>query len=62
LVAIDVGVCVDCLLSRVSAHTVDVEEGESRNGYAGLPSRTDKAVFLVKFAEKVLQRDAALER
>jgi hypothetical protein len=48
--------------ARVSAHTVDVEEGESRNGYIGLPSRKDKAVFLVKFAEKVLQRDTALER
>jgi hypothetical protein len=46
--------------ARVSAHTVQVEEGEARNGFVGLPSRKDKAVFLVKFAEKVLVRDASL--
>jgi len=46
--------------AKVSAHTVDVEEGEGRNGLVGLPSRKDKAVFLVKFAEKVLERDASL--
>jgi len=46
--------------ARVSAHTVQVEEGEMRNGFVGLPSRKDKAVFLVKFAEKVLVRDASL--
>ena len=48
--------------ARVSAHTVDVEEGESRNAFIGLPTRKTKAVFLVKFAEKVLERDAALDR
>lgn len=46
--------------ARVSAHTVQVEEGEMRNGFVGLPSRKDKAVFLVKFAEKVLVRDSSL--
>jgi len=46
--------------ARVSAHTVGVEEGEGRTGFAGLPTRKDKAVFLVKFAEKVLERDASL--
>lgn len=48
--------------ARVTAHTVDVEEGETRNGFVGLPNRKDKAVFLVKFAPNVLERDAALER
>ena len=43
-------------------YVVDVEEGEIRSGFVGLPNRKDKAVFLVKFAPKVLERDAELER
>jgi hypothetical protein len=53
--------------ARVSAHTVDVEDGngaagDGRGAVVGLPQRKDKAVFLVKFAPKVLERDAELER
>ena len=52
--------------ARVSAHTVEVEDGngagDGRGAVVGLPQRKDKAVFLVKFAPKVLERDAELER
>jgi len=63
--------------ARVTAHNVALEEGEqgtaSRSGgVAGpnyssvnstsLPPRKDKAVFLVKFAPEVLERDAAMDR
>lgn len=48
--------------ARVSAHSVDIEEGEMKNGLIGMPSRKDKAVFLIKFSEKVLERDAKLDR
>lgn len=51
--------------ARVTAHSVNVEEGEytKPSGNAtGLPPRKDKAVFLVKFSPEVLERDAALER
>ena len=62
--------------ARVSAHSLSAEDGDtdransgssgSGNGggkglVADLPRRKDKAVFLVKFSEKVLERDAALE-
>lgn len=50
--------------ARVTAHSVVVEEGENPKGssISGLPTRKDKAVFLVKFSKDVLARDAALER
>jgi hypothetical protein len=48
--------------ARVSAHTVQLEDGESRRSTNGLPIKKDKAVFLVKFSPQVLERDAALER
>ena len=49
--------------AQVSAHTVTIEEGEVVKGNAvGLPPRKDKAVFLVKFAHKILERDAALQK
>lgn len=49
--------------AQVSAHTVNVEEGETaKSNNVGLPPRKDKAVFLVKFAQKVLERDAALAK
>ena len=49
--------------ARVTAHSVQVEEGEpSGNAVPGMPPRKDKAVFLVKFSPEVLQRDAELER
>ncbi len=53
--------------ARVTAHSVNVEEGEytkpqGGNVVTGLPARKDKAVFLVKFSQEVLARDAALER
>lgn len=55
--------------ARVSAHSLSADEGDVGNSsYKGsvnvvpdLPKRKDKAVFLVKFSEKVLERDAALE-
>lgn len=46
--------------AEVSAHTVDLEEGENKNGFVGLPTRKDKAVFLVKFSDKILDRDGLL--
>jgi len=49
--------------ARVTAHSVDLEDGEySKTNAAGMPPRKDKAVFLVKFSPEVLSRDAALER
>jgi len=50
--------------ARVTAHSVQVEEGEytKQNAMPGMPSRKEKAVFLVKFSPEVLSRDAALER
>lgn len=50
--------------ARVTAHSVAVEEGDNPKGssISGLPTRKDKAVFLVKFSKDVLARDAALER
>jgi hypothetical protein len=55
--------------ARVTAHSVQLEEGEqaqqtssSMQQGGGLPPRTAKAVFLVKFAPDVLSRDAAMDR
>jgi len=59
--------------ARVTAHNVKMEEGErlmAANNTAsplssssiGLPPRKEKAVFLVKFASQVLEREAALEK
>ena len=52
--------------ARVTAHNVQVEEGENSrpptNIMPGMPRRTEKAVFLVKFSPEVLERDASLER
>ena len=53
--------------ARVTAHSLSADEGDTgasntkANGVVmDLPRRKDKAVFLVKFSEKVLERDAAL--
>jgi len=59
--------------ARVTAHSVALEEGEaapplsasssstaSGAGLANLPARKEKAVFLVKFAQSVLSRDATM--
>mmetsp|Transcript_5198 Transcript_5198/g.15139 ORF Transcript_5198/g.15139 Transcript_5198/m.15139 type:complete len:207 (-) Transcript_5198:423-1043(-) len=49
--------------ARVTAHSVALEEAErTANANSSLPPRKDKAVFLVKFAPEVLQRDAAMDR
>lgn len=49
--------------ARVTAHSVALEEGErTANSNSLLPPRKDKAVFLVKFAPEVLERDAAMDR
>ena len=49
--------------AKVTAHNVALEEGERTvNTKLSLPPRKDKAVFLVKFAQDVLQRDAAMDR
>lgn len=48
--------------ARVSAHTVTLQDGESRKSSMGTPSKKDKAVFLVKFSPQILERDTALER
>jgi len=45
--------------ARVQAVCPSADEGDAR-GIIGLPRRKDKAVFVVKFADKVLERDAAL--
>mmetsp|Transcript_6210 Transcript_6210/g.9061 ORF Transcript_6210/g.9061 Transcript_6210/m.9061 type:complete len:216 (-) Transcript_6210:359-1006(-) len=51
--------------ARVTAHNVALEEGEGSKlgsvGGSNIP-RTEKAVFLCKFSQEVLARDAALER
>jgi len=56
--------------ARVTAHNVQVEEGEEVPNAASsgsgkvmipLPKRKQKAVFLVKFEKRVLERDNALE-
>ncbi len=50
--------------ARVSAHSLSADDGDMNKGnpvVPDLPRRKDKAVFLVKFSEKVLERDAALE-
>ncbi len=56
--------------ARVTAHSVALEEGDhspgpsnTNNGLgSSLPPRKSKAVFLVKFAKEVLERDAAMDR
>lgn len=51
--------------ARVTAHNVTLEEGEgNKQGIVANSSipRTEKAVFLCKFSQEVLARDAALER
>jgi hypothetical protein len=55
--------------ARVTAHSVALEDGEhapggssSNNNNMSLPARKEKAVFLVKFAPEVLERDAAMDR
>jgi len=49
--------------ARVTAHSVGLEEGEAPPNnvpIGNLPPRKEKAVFLVKFAQSVLSRDAAM--
>jgi hypothetical protein len=54
--------------ARVTAHSVKLEEGEHVSDAMvyhtanPLPSRTEKAVFLVKFSPEVLERDASMDR
>mmetsp|Transcript_34503 Transcript_34503/g.81330 ORF Transcript_34503/g.81330 Transcript_34503/m.81330 type:complete len:207 (+) Transcript_34503:99-719(+) len=49
--------------ARVTAHSVALEEAErTANANSSLPPRKDKAVFLVKFAPEVLERDDAMDR
>eukprot|EP00536_Pseudo-nitzschia_multiseries_P018421 jgi/Psemu1/248732/estExt_Genewise1.C_25040001 len=49
--------------ARVTAHSVALEEVErTANANSSLPPRKDKAVFLVKFAPEVLERDKAMDR
>ncbi|CAJ1945530.1 unnamed protein product [Cylindrotheca closterium] len=54
--------------ARVTAHSVQLEEGEhstappSQFNSTNLPPRTEKAVFLVKFSPEVLERDAGMDR
>jgi hypothetical protein len=59
--------------ARVTAHSVKMEDAEksiaANNASSplssvsiGLPPRKEKAVFLVKFSNQVLEREAALER
>jgi len=59
--------------ARVTAHSVKMEEGEKiiaannttsplSSSSIGLPPRKDKAVFLVKLAPQVLERETALEK
>jgi trafficking protein particle complex subunit 5 len=54
-------------MAQVTAHSVGLEEGEhnSAPGWSTgslMPPRKEKAVFLVKFASEVLERDAAMDR
>lgn len=48
--------------ARVTAHSVDMEDGESvpPSAVPILPPRKSKAVFLVKFNQSVLSRDNAM--
>lgn len=53
--------------ARVTAHSVQLEEGEqppstSTLSSSAVPPRREKAVFLVKFSPEVLERDAAMDR
>lgn len=57
--------------ARVTAHTVSMDDNEQQSTNNNnksssylhtLPTRQDKAVFLVKFDQHVLERDAALDR
>ena len=50
--------------ARVTAHAVKLEAGEnpSSSNSNGLPPRKEKAVFLIKFSQEVLERDAAMDR
>jgi hypothetical protein len=61
--------------ARVTAHSVRLEEGEQHPSVitsgsstgnssqsSSLPTRREKAVFLVKFSPEVLERDAAMDR
>lgn len=48
--------------AKVSAHTVQLEDAEIRKPSLGIPTKKDKAVFLVKFSPQILERDTALER
>mmetsp|Transcript_15648 Transcript_15648/g.19850 ORF Transcript_15648/g.19850 Transcript_15648/m.19850 type:complete len:214 (-) Transcript_15648:219-860(-) len=66
------GICEGAgFTARVTAHSLAADEGDGGTGSTvggrgamesgfSLPRRKDKAVFLVKFSEKVLERDAAL--
>jgi trafficking protein particle complex subunit 5 len=54
-------------MAQVTAHSVTMEEGEhttppSWSSGSLMPLRKEKAVFLVKFAPEVLERDAAMDR
>ncbi len=56
--------------ARVTAHTVSMDDNEQQSTTNNktssylhtVPTRQDKAVFLVKFDQHVLERDAALDR
>lgn len=54
--------------ARVTAHSVKLEAGDnppsssSGSNNSSLPPRRDKAVFLIKFSQEVLERDAAMDR
>jgi hypothetical protein len=54
--------------ARVTAHSVKLEAGDnppsssSGSNNSTLPPRRDKAVFLIKFSQEVLERDAAMDR
>lgn len=49
--------------ARVTAHAVRLEPGENSSSSSnGLPPRKEKAVFLIKFSQEVLERDAAMDR
>ena len=60
--------------ARVTAHTVSMDDNEQQSSSTNhntttkssylhtVPTRHEKAVFLVKFDRQVLERDAALDR
>ena len=60
--------------ARVTAHTVSMDDNEQQSSSTNhntttkssylhtVPTRHEKAVFLVKFDQQVLERDAALDR